>query len=308
MRVLITGGSGYIGSKLVKKLQENYNHEVYSIDMTPLPIESGDSTEHIIADLTNYEGLEEKLEDVDVDVVVHLAAMVRGDAPEVMKTNVMGTTNILEILRNKDPKLVISASTAGQLYRNAQYTPIDERHPITPVTPYGISKQLAENVINYYHRTYDLPTLIFRQTNVYGPSPNQSSTVINKFIEKAMEDGELTIYGEGTQVRNFIHIGDLVNFYLRAINSKKLNVLAGETINLGGPEEYQIKEIAEKVSEAIREKGKEVEISSAPSELPPEHEIYLFRLSIEKARGLLDYYPEISVSEGIKRILTDMEK
>lgn len=265
----------------------------------PPDIES--SSRHFEANLENEKELKEKLEDVELDIVVHLAAQIRGNPPQVMNTNVLGTVNLLEVLHDKNPKLVIVASTAAQLYRNAQYNPIDERHPITPVTTYGMSKQLMENVVNFYHRVNQTPTLIFRQSNVYGKSIKEKSTVINKFIEIAENKGKITVYGDGTQVRNFIHIEDLLEFYMRAINSKKPGVLAGETMNIGGLEEYQIKEIAEMVADA----SGNVEIENVQGEIPSEKEVYLFNLSIEKAKALLDYEPQISVREGIERMCGD---
>lgn len=300
MKILITGASGYIGSALTKKLHEENKHTIYSLDVDSLPRELENSTNQIKADLTDFNELEEKLNDTDVDIAVHLAAMVRGKPSEVVKINVLGAMNLLEIMRRKNPQLMIVASTAAQLYRNAQYTPVDERHPITPVTPYGMSKQLAEIATNYSHRVHQIPTLIFRQSNVYGQSPNQKPTVINKFIELAKGEGSITVYGDGTQIRNFIHIDDLIEFYMRAINSKKPEVLAGETMNIGGPEQYQIKEIADMIVNFL---GKEIEIRNAPLEIPPESEVYLFKLSTEKAKSLLDYQPNVTVREGIKRII-----
>jgi len=309
MKILIVGGSGYVGSALAQAIitKKNDNDEVYILDIYPPPMLLRKKVTYINLDLTNFNKVHKILKDIEFDVIIHLAAKIKGTPPDVMKVNVMGTVNLLEAIREKNFRLLIAASTAAQLYRNAYYLPIDEKHPITPVTTYGFSKYLMEEVINYYHKVYGLPTLIFRQTNVYGPSPNQKFTVINKFIKQAIDSGEITIYGDGKQVRNFIHIKDLIEYYFRAIYHRNPKILIGETINIGGPQEYSINDIAKIVAEAIfNELGKKVNIKHTPPSMPLTHEIYVFKISLEKAKRLLNYKPKITVEEGIINLIRSL--
>jgi len=304
MRILITGASGYVGSALIQRLLELEQDEIYALDLHPIPKELTRGVKLIKQDLTRYDELNRRLEETDVDVVVHLAAKITGKPYEIMKANVIGTSNLLEITSRKHPRLVVVASTAAQLYRNAQYVPIDEKHPVTPVTPYGLSKYLMEKIVHYYHRVYGLPTLIFRQTNVYGPAPNQKFTVINKFVEQSVNPSSITIYGDGKQVRNFIHINDLTEYYVKAIYHENPDVLAGETMNISGPQECQIREIAEIAAKTMSEEtGIKVEITYTSPSNPPVHEVYVFKISMKKAKKLLNYESKITVNEGIAKLI-----
>jgi len=306
MNILITGAAGYIGSALTKELAKT-GDTIYTLDVKQPLKEYAAGTHHIMQDMTNLEALQEKLKPINVDVAIHLAALVSGNPSDVLRINVDGTANLLETLRLKKPKLVVIASTAAQLYRNAQYVPIDEKHPITPVTTYGLSKHLTEEVARFYYRVYALPTLIFRQTNVFGPAPVPKDTVINKFVEDALSKGRVTIYGDGKQVRNFIYIDDLVECYLKAIHHKKQETLAGEALNIAGPEEHQIQELAQIVAKIVGGKiEKQVTVEYAPPSIPPAHEVYIFQISVEKARKLLQYRPETTIAKGVEKLLKHM--
>ncbi len=220
-----------------------------------------------------------------------------------------GTANLLETLRPHPPKLIIVASTAAQLYRNAQYMPIDEKHPITPVTSYGLSKHLTEEVARFYYRVHSLPTTIFRQTNVYGPAPVQKFTVINKFIEDALTKGYITIFGDGRQVRNFIHIDDLVQYYVEAIHYPSPERLAGQVFNISGPEEYQIKPLAEKIASYITPKiNKKIKVVHGPPSIPPEQDIHIFNISSRKAELFFNFKPRITLVEGIPKTIAEMHE
>jgi len=303
VNILVTGSAGYVGSALIEELTR-HGDTLYALDIKPPPKELTVKTHHIIQDITNAEALKEKLKPLDIDVVVHLAAQITGDPSQILRINVDGTANLLEALRSNQPKLVIIASTAAQLYRNAQYIPIDEKHPVTPVTPYGLSKHLAEEVARFYYRVHSTPTLIFRQANVYGPAPVMKDTVINKFLEQAAKERCISIFGDGKQVRNFIYINDLMQCYLKAIYHSKPETLAGETLNVAGSEEYQIRQLAKIVAKTVsRKMGRKVTVTYAPPSIPPTHEVHIFKISIEKAFRLLNYKPETAVEEGIEKIL-----
>jgi UDP-glucose 4-epimerase len=303
MNILITGGAGYIGSTLIKELMRRKD-TVYILDLKSLPNELAAKTHHIPRDITNLKALKEEIKSLDIDVAVHLAAQITGDPSQIIKINVTGTANLLEALRPKDLKLIIVASTAAQLYRNAQYIPIDEKHPITPVTTYGLSKHLAEEVAQFYYRVHSMPITIFRQTNVYGLAPVQKYTVINKFIEDALTKGRITIDGDGRQVRNFIHINDLVQYYIRAIHYPSHERLAGQIFNIAGPEECQIEPLAKMIKSYITSKANtEVEIVHGPPSIPPEQDIHIFNITSRKAQLFFNYKPKITLKEGIAKMI-----
>jgi UDP-glucose 4-epimerase len=281
---------------------------VITIDIKSPPKQNTTKARYITLDLTNDKNLK-ALQSMEIDVIVHLAALVSGVPSEVLRVNVNGTINLLETLRPRRPKLIIIASTAAQLYRNAQYMPIDEQHPITPVTIYGLSKHLTEEAARFYYRVHAMPITIFRQTNVYGPAPVQKYTVINRFIEDSLKKGEITIFGDGRQVRNFIYIDDLVKYYMEAIHYPSPERLAGQVFNISGPEECQIKPMAEKIASTITSRiERKVKIILGPPSIPPEKDIHIFNISSRKAQLFFNYKPEITLTEGIKRTITKMYK
>jgi UDP-glucose 4-epimerase len=303
MNILMTGSAGYIGSALIKELTR-HKDTLYTLDIKPPPKELAARTHHIAQDITNLEALKDKIKPLGIDVAVHLAAQITGDPSQIMRINVDGTANLLEALRFKQPKLIIIASTAAQLYRNAQYIPIDEKHPITPVTIYGLSKHLAEEVARFYYRVYFMPITIFRQTNVYGLAPVQKYTVINRFVENALTKGTITIDGDGRQTRNFIHIDDLVHYYIETIHYPAPERLTGQVFNISGPEERQIEPLAETIKSYIASKtNKEVKIVHGPPSIPPEQDIHIFNITSRKAQLFFNYTPKITLDEGIAKII-----
>ena len=305
MNILITGGAGYVGSALTKELMR-YEDPLYTLDIKSPPRELAAKTHHITQDMTNLKALKERLTPLNIDVAVHLAAQITGDPSQIIRINVNATANLLEALRFKQPKLIIVASTAAQLYRNAQYMPIDEKHPITPVTIYGLSKHLTEEVARFYYRAHSMPIAIFRQTNVYGLAPVQKYTVINRFIEDALTKDRIAIHGDGRQVRNFIHIDDLVQYYLEAIHYPSAERLAGQVFNISGPEECQIKPLAETIVSHIASKtNKKVEIAHGPPSIPPEQDIHIFNITSRKAQLFFNYKPRISLDEGIAKMISN---
>lgn len=305
MNILVTGSAGYIGSALIKKLMKDRD-ALYALDVKSLPKELARNAHHIKHDMTTLESLEEKLKPLDIDIAVHLAAQITGDPSQILRTNVDGTANLLEALRFKQPKLIIIASTAAQLYRNAQYMPIDEKHPITPVTAYGLSKHLTEEVARFYYRVHSMPIAIFRQTNVYGLAPVQKYTVINRFVEDALTKGAITIDGDGRQVRNFIHIDDLVQYYTEAFHYPSPERLAGQVFNISGPEESQIKPLAEKIASHITSKtNKKVEIVQGPPSIPPKQDIHIFNITSRKAQLFFNYKPRTTLAKGIAKIVAN---
>lgn len=305
MKVLITGSSGYIGSALVDELS-GQRDTLYTLDIRPPPKRLAAKTQHIEQDITDLEGLKDELRPLNVDVAVHLAAFVGADPSRVLRINVDGTANLLEALRPKPPKLILIASTAAQLYRNAQYMPVDEKHPITPVTVYGLSKHLTEEVARFYYRVHSMPIAIFRQTNVYGLATVQKYTVINRFVEDSLTRGSLTIHGDGKQVRNFIHIDDLVQYYIEAIHYPSPERLAGQVFNISGPEECQIGPLAEMIVSHVSSKtNKKVKIVHGPPSIPPEQDIHIFQITSRKAQLFFNYKPRTTLTDGIAKIVAN---
>lgn len=224
MKLLITGGAGFIGS-WIAEFAIKAGHSVSVVDN----LSSGD------ASLLNSQARlyrQDILENMDIvferekpDVVIHAAAhvMVRESIKNPAKdatTNILGTINVLEHCRRHKVKKIIYTSTGGARVGNPEYLPVDEKHPINPTSPYGISKHTAEHYVWLYNHLYGLDYLIFCFGNVYGPRDNpRSMRIIPFFLQHILAGRTPTIFGSGEQTRDFIYVEDLAKLIVDCISS-----------------------------------------------------------------------------------------
>ena len=239
-RVLVTGGAGFIGSHTVDALL-NEGIEVWVLDdlsngtLRNLRVWRKNPKLHFrksnIAKRKVVESLAKK-----VDAIVHLAALVSPylsvKKPEVVNAvNVAGTLNVLDAsLKNKVQRVVFASSSS--VYGNQSLLPITEDNPLHPVTPYGVSKLAGEKYCGAYYRTYGLSTIALRYFNVYGERQraNPYSGVISIFAKKLAQGSRPTIYGDGEQTRDFIHVSDVAKANIQALQT---NSAPGEAFNIG---------------------------------------------------------------------------
>lgn len=224
LKVLVTGGAGFIGSHLVDRLIES-GHQVVVVDN----LSKGNcifvhpKAQFILEDITAPRlGGIFKLE--QPEVVFHEAAQIdvqtsvrkpQADA----QVNIQGTINVLEACINSGVKKVIYASSAAA-YGNPQYLGIDEQHPIDPLSPYGISKHTVEHYLKVYHQLHGLKYTVLRYANVYGPRQDIQGEggVVSIFINKLLRNQSLTIDGSGEQTRDFIYVHDVVRANLASLD------------------------------------------------------------------------------------------
>lgn len=219
MKVLITGGAGFIGSHLSDKLLE-LNHEVFIID----DLSSGDlnnlqSRCHFFqVEICNKNSIADVFQKIKPDIVYHLAAQINVrksiiDPGLDAEVNIIGTLNILnECVKNKVKKIIFSSS-GGAIYRDDEDFIKTESSIIQPASPYGISKWAGEQYIRFYKEIYGLDYTILRLSNVYGPRQNSKGEagVISIFVNNAKNNRTLTVFGTGEQVRDYIYVEDVVN-------------------------------------------------------------------------------------------------
>lgn len=289
MKILVTGGAGYIGSQLVKKLVENENNVVIFDNLSTGRKESvPGNVELIHGDIT-------KTEDVQrvgrVDAVYHLAAQVSvprsiEDPAGTSITNIAGTINVLN--ENKDSAFVYVSSAA--VYGNAP-VPVSEESPLDSLSPYGMSKVCSEQFCQLYERLYGMRIAIVRPFNVYGPGQafNPYSGVITKFIEYAKKGEPLVIYGDGNQTRDFIHLNDIIEAFILVLGRKGV-------YNAGSGKPTKINEIAEAVAKFSEKK---VKIEHGEEEKGQIRHSYADISRIRK----LGFKPTISLEEGIKELM-----
>ena len=314
MNVLVTGGAGYIGSALVERLvSEGYG--VVSIDNLSRGdykylVKYGESprVKLVVGDICDSRKLEEALrEGGGVSAVVHLAAVpgieeCQRSPREAVLTNVYGTHNVLEVARKYDVGKVVFASSAA-VYGNPIKTPVGEDHPMSPTNLYGVTKLAGERLLESYYVSYGMGTVILRFGNVYGVGAyTHWETVIPKFVRQALSGQALTIYGDGEQSRDFIHVWDAVEAVILALRSER-GVVVGESFNVGVGKATSVNVIADTVSRVLyAEYGKKVGMVNLP---PRRGEPYVpdFCYSIAKIGGKLGFKPEWSIERDVKQLV-----
>ena len=247
MKIIVTGGSGFIGSNVVKYLSKN--HEVKIFDFKkPNNLDN----EFIQGDITNSKHVINSIK--DCDVVIHLAAtlgVVNTETNPVLTldTNLGGTINVLEACKiNKIKKIIFSSSS--EVYGEPLKIPMDEDDKPIPMTTYGIAKFAAEEYIKAYSKTFGLQYTIFRLFNVYG---DQQATdwVLPEFVSKAISNKDIVVHGDGLQTRSFCYVTDISNAF-----SLTLDKANGQLINIGNNHEpITIKELANKIIELSNSKS-----------------------------------------------------
>lgn len=303
MKMLITGGAGFIGSHLCDKYTKE-GHTVLCLDnfmsgnlMNVRHLLDYRNFKLIKGDIRDFDLLEKIMR--DVDVVFHLAAQIHVDRSYIepkltYEINVMGTQNILEVARLYDAKRVIHASTS-EVYGSAQYVPIDEKHPLNAAHPYGASKIAADRMCHAYIQTYGMNISIVRLFNVFGPRQRDIGYggVISIFTRRVLSNMSPIIYGDGLQTRDYTYIEDAVNALDLVLNH---NEPLTEPINFGSGKEISILDLANKI---INLCGKKENVKPVHVE-PRIGEVKRLIADATRAKQLLGWEPKYSLEEGLK--------
>ncbi|MFH1423472.1 MAG: SDR family oxidoreductase [Candidatus Nealsonbacteria bacterium] len=294
-KILVTGGAGFIGSNLVDALIQK-GHEVLIIDnlSTGKKENINPRAKFFEVDLRNYNEIRPIFE--GVDFVFHEAALPRiplsiEKPQESNDINVTGTLNVLVASKEAGVKRVIYAASSSALGAKATL-PMKEDAPCDPLNPYSLQKYVGELYCKIFFGIYGLPTVALRYFNVYGPrQPREGSyvPVIGVFLTQKKKGEKLTITGDGKQTRDFTHVADVVRANILAVESDKVG--HGEVINIGAGKNHSVNEIAEMVG------GEVSHIPARPGEMQNT------LADIIKAKELIGWQSEITLEEGIKKLL-----
>lgn len=311
LKVLVTGGAGYVGSTLVDELSQEGEY-VRSLDNYSrgsfekiTSLDKRNNVEMVKGDIRDPNAVQDVME--NVDTVVHLAALpglalCAENPKEAITTNIYGTWNLLAQAAKEDVDRFVLASSAA-VYGIPNEFPIQENEPIKPINLYGTSKAAGEQLVHIMHVNEELPTVVLRFANIYGIGMyTHWSTVIPKFVRLGIAGKPLTVYGSGKQSRDFIHVKDLTRGIIESLNANTNNV-ADQTFNLGSGKATSINTVANLVQEKIAEiLNKEVKIVHTEKR---EGEPYLpnFSLSIDKINTALGFKPHIDLKEGIAELI-----
>ena len=305
MRVAVTGGAGYIGSALVKRLVEDGN-QVVSVDSllngdysSLKALGLGDKAVLHVGDIRDGNKVEEIYG--GSDVIAHLAALpglakCRENPEEATSINVYGTHQVLEAARKLDIGKVVFCSSAA-VYGKPMELPVKESHPLRPLNLYVVTKLAGEKLMEAYHDNYGIETVSLRFGNVFGVGLYTNyDTVIPKFVRLGLRGDPLTVYGDGASSRDFVHVEDVVQAMILSLTS---DGRGGEAYNVGG-ETIMIGVLAEKISEFLEKTGSHVGIEHLP---PRPGETKEFTFNLEKIAGDLGYEPSWGVMRGVEQIM-----
>ncbi len=295
-KYLVTGGAGFIGVNLVKKLLRN-GHEVVVVDNYAGGKRKDrilDGAKYVEEDVVNFKKFNNICKD-GFDGIFHLAALPRvsysmENPIETHQTNVDGTLNVLVAAKENNIKRVILSSSAA-VYGDQEKFPVDELLPAKPVSPYGLHKFIGEEYCKLFSMIYGIETVSLRYFNVYGPyfDPEGAyALVVGKFIDQWKDDKPMTICGDGEYYRDYIHVEDIVEANLAAMQSD--GVGKGEVMNIGSGKSYSVNELAKMIG------GPTVNIESRAGD-PRKTEA-----DISLAKKLLGWEPKISLEEGVEEL------
>ncbi|MFQ5675096.1 MAG: NAD-dependent epimerase/dehydratase family protein [bacterium] len=297
MKILVTGGAGFIASHIVDAYI-NQGHEVAVIDN----LSSGQKKNvNPKAELFEIDIQDARVSDIfskyQFDVVNHHAAQmdVRKSVADPMfdaQINVLGTLNLLEnCIRTKVNKFIF-ASTGGAIYGEQDYFPADEAHPTWPISPYGITKLAGEKYIHYYKVVHGLSHTILRYANVYGPrqNPHGEAGVVAIFTERFLKsNGRPVINGDGKQTRDYVYVGDVVRANVKALEYEESDIF-----NIGTSVEADVNELFRLLNEYTGANADEFHGPAKPGEQ------LRSCLSYKKADRILNWQPKVELSQGLQ--------
>ncbi len=303
----MTGGAGFIGSNLVDALVERGDQVEVLDDLSTgrrqnLARAVSRGAELIELDVRDAEAVAAAVERVRPEVIFHLAAQIDvrksvADPAHDSRVNVEGTINVLNAAHTSGARRVVNTSTGGAIYGEGQIIPAPEDHPVAPEAPYGLSKYCAENYCALFTRLHGLSTISLRYGNVYGPrqDPLGEAGVIAIFCGKLLEGGRPKIFGDGTQTRDYVFVGDVVEANLRAAESD-----ATGAYNVGRGVQTSVLEIVEALA-AHANGGFEAEHAPARS-----GEVQHIALDASRSKAEFDWEARVDLDQGLARTLDSL--
>lgn len=305
-KILITGGTGFIGEPVVKKVieegaeveligrnKENLSTIFHSINFNEIDLLDIDELKGVLLSANNY------------DYVIHLAGRTGPGHIENpildFKVNALGTLNLLSVLKEIDIERMVYGSSA-EVYGKPKYLPIDETHPTHPETPYGCSKLTGDTYCYGFYHTYGLKTVSLRFFNLYGPplSPKNAKGVVHIFTKRIFQGLPPVIAGNPENAKDYVYIDDVVDAIVSALNKR----CEGEVINIGSGIPITIEYVGKTLISLIN-KGRDTKINNV--EYDKEHNTHeekeIFFADIAKAKKLLGYIPKFKIKEGLSEFV-----
>lgn len=307
MKILVTGGTGFIGNHLCRKLLKQGN-KVICLD------NNFSGSMDNIADLLEDKNFSFVHHDVtekfyyDVEQIYHLACPASPKAYQydpifTLKTNFLGSLNVLELAKSNNSRVLLTSTS--EIYGNPQISPQVEEYwgnvnPIGIRSCYDEGKRVAETLFMDSHRKYGLNIRIARIFNTYGPKMDQDDgRVVSNFIVQCLTNQDITIYGDGSQTRSFCYVDDTVDGLIRLMNNEKTI----GPINIGNPHEITVRDLAKIVKSMCTKTRSNIVYKELPSDDPIKR-----KPDITKANNLLEWYPTIDLQKGLEKTINYFNK
>lgn len=297
MRILVTGGAGFIGSHITDEYLA-LGHEVAVVDDL-----SAGSSENLNGKAVFYRisiqdpRIETVFREFQPQVISHHAAHInlRQSVEHPVhdaENNIIGTLNLLDLSRKYGIRKIIFASTGGAIYGEPVCVPVDETYPPLPLSPYGASKLAIEHYIRIWKSVSGIDYTIFRYPNVFGPrqNPKGEAGVVAIFCIQMLKNQTPSIFGDGTKTRDYLYVSDIVRANVSALNAGN-----GETLNLGWGLEISDQMVFDVVREVLDYRSDPMYSCIRPGE------VNRIALDASRARSVLEWIPEIEFREGVRR-------
>lgn len=304
--ILITGGAGFIGINLLRQLvhnnriiiMDNFN-DFYKgkkdrlVNIVYRHPEIQQNVQIISLDICNYSSFNFIKE--PIDIIIHLAAYANvrhsvNNSWLITDNNFRGTLNVLKYMMEKNIKRLIFTSSSA-VYGNPIKVPIPEEHNLNPISPYGVCKCLEEDLLQWFTSSYEKYITILRLSTVYG-THGRKDMVINGFLDKILKNQEIVVFGDSSQIRDFVYIDDVINAIITTIETR---ISSGQIINIGSGQSTQVRDLLVYLTE-ITDIIPYVRFLSKHKA-----DVLNNTFNIEKAKKLLNYEPKTNIYSGLKK-------
>lgn len=294
MKVLVIGGNGFIGSHLIDQLLVD-GHDVRVFDIAheryrkPLA-----NVDYRISTLDNIPDLYEAL--LGIDIIFHLASSTVPSTSNIdtvsdINKNLIPTLNLLNLMIKLGIKRIVYFSSGGAIYGNPKTIPIEEDHPLHPISSYGVIKATVEMYLFLYQRLHNIKPLIIRPSNPYGPRQGHymAQGVISTFLRKVKLNESLIIFGDGNSKKDYIYINDLISTCLKLSFSNEIG-----TFNIGSGSCYSVNEIIDVIKDKTTK-----ELFTVNSEMQ-KYDVEHFELDITKLKQIIGDHKFIPIDKGVE--------
>lgn len=294
-KIIVTGGSGFLGTHLLRALVRA-GYEVTNIDLRP-----SSEFQTVLADVRDTKKMLEEVK--DAEAVFHLASLIEAgesvkEPQKYIDYNIDGTVSVLEAMRQNGITNFIFSSSAA-VYGEPLHIPIKEDDRTIPINPYGMTKLAMEGLLSSYVQAHNFTGVALRYFNLYGPEEHHEpeSHALPRFIKQIYTDQEVTVWGSGEHLRDYIHIADIVDAHLKALEYAKNNPEKYHYFNLSTEKPTSVLEIVKIVEETM---GKKAQVTHFPERPGDPLKLYA---DASKARQELNWEAKVNIHDGVKGVV-----